>query len=349
MKKKKKKLKSKNGDEKEEKMEIKTKDEYLAQIEELENELQLEKKISESLGDQPDNNEEILKLQNHLSETNNKLNQLITTNHRQEEALSILRRQLDKEQDKYKSRNKPKILLSQNFSNPIINNNKSKKKIFLSQSDESKKEAINIVLKIKDKAINVAINRMNYFKKENELLKKELYKNDDYTNNLGLEDYSNENKKKIEILNDEIKILNNQLEEHRKCIYERNLLNKEYIELKKNLQEIKKNIKEVKDSIKEKQKETFTNNNNNINIDTIEDNTTNNNLTHRTNATKINTKPIPNRASRNLIPHLNISKSVKSTILPAILSPSGYKYDKNILSDEFYAKLKKHYYEGREN
>ena len=44
MKKKKKKLKSKNGDEKEEKMEIKTKDEYLAQIEELENELQLEKK-----------------------------------------------------------------------------------------------------------------------------------------------------------------------------------------------------------------------------------------------------------------------------------------------------------------
>ena len=38
-------------------MEIKTKDEYLAQIEELENELQLEKKISESLGEQPDNNE----------------------------------------------------------------------------------------------------------------------------------------------------------------------------------------------------------------------------------------------------------------------------------------------------
>ena len=79
-------------------------------------------------------------MQNHLNETNNKLNQLITTNHRQEEALSILKRQLDKEQDKYKSRNKPKILLSQNFSNPIINNNKSKKKIFLCKVMSQKKK-----------------------------------------------------------------------------------------------------------------------------------------------------------------------------------------------------------------
>ena len=54
-----------------------------------------------------------------------------------------------------------------------------------------------------------------------------------------MEDFSNENKKKIEKLNFEIKILNNQLEEHKKCLNERELLNREYSELKKNLQEIK--------------------------------------------------------------------------------------------------------------
>ena len=352
-KKKKKKLKESEEQEEEkeeEKIEIKTKDEYLAQIEQLENELLLEQKITESLGENKENNEELIKLQNNLNEKDDKLNQLISTNHRQEEALSLLRRQLDKEQDKYKGRNRPKLLLSQNFSNPSLNNNKLKnKKIFLSQSDESKKEAINIVLKIKEKAINIAINRMNNVKKENELLKKELYKNDDYTNNLGLEDYSNENKKKIEILNDEIKILNNQLEEHHKCINERNLLDKEYLELKNNLKEIKKNIKEVKDSIKEKQKETDINNNININIDTAEDITTNNFLSPRSNVTKTIASPSNKKSSRNPIPRLNITKSHKSVLLPAILSPtSNYKFDKNILSDEFYSKLKKHY-EDRDN
>ena len=221
----------------------------------------------------------------------------------------------------------------------------------MSQSDESKKEAINIVLKIKDKAINVAINRMNFYKKENELLKKELYKNEDYTIKLGLVNFSNENKKKIELLNDEIKILNSQLEEHRKCINERNLLNSEYNELKKDLQKIKKNIKEAKHSVKEKQKEIENLNNNNLNggnLDTLEDNITNNIASHRSNLSKIIMSPSQRKTTRN-IPLLNLSKSSKSSLLPAILSPiSNYKYDRNILSDDFYSKLQK-YYEGREN
>ena len=338
---------------KEEVKETKTKDEYLAQIEQLENELQLEQKISDTIGDQIENNEELLNLQNNLKEKNEQLEQLITTNHRQEEALSVLRRQLDKEQDKYKGRNKHKLLLWQNFSNPNLENNEKKKykNIFSSQSDESKKEAINIVLKIKDKAINVAINRMNFYKKENELLKKELYKNEDYTIKLGLVNFSNENKKKIELLNDEIKILNSQLEEHRKCINERNLLNSEYNELKKDLQKIKKNIKEAKHSLKEKQKEIDNLNNNNLNggnLDTLEDNITNNIASHRSNLSKIIMSPSQRKTTRN-IPLLNLSKSSKSSLLPAILSPiSNYKYDRNILSDEFYSKLQK-YYEGREN
>jgi len=105
-------------------------------------------------------------------------------------------------------------------------------------------------MKIKEKAINVAINRMNVIKKENGILKKELYKNDDDTNKLGLENFSNKNKKKIEKLNVEIKILNNQLEEYKKCLNERELLNREYSELKKYLKEIKHNIKNVKNSIR---------------------------------------------------------------------------------------------------
>ena len=224
----------------------------MAQIEQLENELKLEKKISESLEDDNRNSEEILKLQNNLIEKDDKLNQLMMTNQRQEEALSVLRRQMDKIQNKYKNKNK--ILLTTNFSNPNIFNGNNKKffqskRLILGQrknSDESKNEAINIIMKIKEKAINVAINRMNVIKKENEVLKKELYKNDDYTNKLGLEDFSNENKKKIEKLNFEIKILNNQLEEHKKCLNEREHLNKEYSELKKNLQEIKHYIKNAK-------------------------------------------------------------------------------------------------------
>ena len=271
------------------------------------------------------------------------------TNQRQEEALGFLRRQLDKIQNKYKNKNR--ILLTTSFSNPNIFNDNHKtiiqrKRLILGQrknSDESKNEAINIIMKIKEKAINVAINRMNVIKKENEILKKELYKNDDYTNKLGLEDFSNENKKKIEKLNFEIKILNNQLEEHKKCLNERELLNREYSDLKINLQKIKKDIKNVKHSIREKEIDL-----NKINSsETIDDSiSNNNNISHRSNVAKIIGSPFQQRTSRN-INIFNISKSYKNTILP-IISPNSNKFEKNILSEEFYSKLKSHY-EGREN
>ena len=345
--KKKEKTEEKESEEKIEIIEQKTRDDYLAQIEQLENELKLEKKISESLEDDNQNSEEILKLQNNLIEKDDKLNQLMMTNQRQEEALSVLRRQLDKIQNKYKNKNK--ILLTTNFSNPNIFNGNNKKifqskRLMLGQrknSDESKNEAINIIMKIKEKAINVAINRMNVIKKENEILKKELYKNDDYTNKLGLEDFSNENKKKIEKLNFEIKILNNQLEEHKKCLNERETLKREYSELKKNLQEIKHNIKNVKNSIREKEIDLNRINNS----ETIDDSiSNNNNISHRSNVGKIMTSPFLQRTSRN-INQFNISKSYKNTILP-IISQNSSKFEKNILSKEFYSKQKKNYDES---
>ena len=109
-------------------------------------------------------------------------------------------------------------------------------------------EAINIVIKIKEKAINNALIKMNILKKENDSLRRELYKNDDYSNNLGLEDNTNENKRLLEKYKDEIKVLNNQLEEHKKCLRERNSLEKEHLQLKNRLQELKKNIKNMKEA-----------------------------------------------------------------------------------------------------
>jgi len=342
------KTEEKESEEKIEIIEQKTRDDYLAQIEQLENELILEKKISESLEDDNQNSKEILRLQNHLIEKDDKLNQLMMTNQRQEEALSVLKRQLDKVQNKNKNKNR--ILLTTNFSNPNIFNGHNKKifqnkRLILGQrknSDESKNEAINIIMKIKEKAINVAVNRMNVIKKENEILKKELYKNDDYTNKLGLENFSNENKKKIEKSNFEIKILNNQLEEHKKCLNERELLNREYSELKLNLQEIKHKIKNVKNSIRAKEIDLNRINNS----DTVDDSISNNNISHRSNVTKTITSPFQQRPSRN-INQFNISKSYKNTILP-IISPNSTKFEKNILSEDFYSKLKSHY-NGREN
>lgn len=153
-----------------------------------------------------------------------------------------------------------------------------------------------------------------------------------------MEDFSNENKKKIEKLNFEIKILNNQLEEHKKCLNERELLNREYSELKKNLQEIKHNIKNVKNSIREKEIDLNRINNS----ETIDDSiSNNNNISHRSNVGKIMTSPFLQRTSRN-INQFNISKSYKNTILP-IISPNSSKFEKNILSEEFYNKLKNHY------
>ena len=190
---------------------------------------------------------------------------------------------------------------------------------------------------------------MNLLKKENENLRKELYKNDDYSNNLGLENNTNENKKKLDKLKDEIRILNGQLEEHKKCIIERTFLEKENNDLKKSLQEIKLNIKQIKSDLREKEKEKENELNiNTIPIDTIEDNLTNNiNLSPRNN----NIKTLSNSKFQNNrpIPLLNFSEG--GVRLPLITSPSksntnnnsSKSSDKNFLDEIFYNKLKKYY------
>ena len=332
----------------------KTKDDYIAQIEQLENELQLEQKISSTLDAKNESNDELINLQKNLEEKNNKLNLLIKTNKRQEEALLSLKKQIIEDNNNTKSRNRfnknNKFLISQKLvnSNSYKNTfNRNNNLIFINNTsntkkslDDSKLEAINIVIKIKEKAINNAIAKMNLLKKENENLRKELYKNDDYSNNLGLENNTNENKIKLDKLKDEIIILNGQLEEHKKCISERNLLEKENIKLKKTFQEIKKNIKKIKLDFKEKESEL--NNNKTVPIDSVEDNITNNiNLSPRN-----NTKTIINSKIQNhrFIPPLNFSEG--GVRLPIITTPNKTttaKNDKNFLDENFYHKLKKYF------
>ena len=329
----------------------KTKNEYIAQIEQLENELHLEQKISLSLENKNEVNEELINLQKNLKEKDIKLNQLIKTNKRQEEALCNLKKQIPSDDD-IKNRNKNKLnkelrlITSNSYKNTFNRNNNNL--LFINQRkslDESKFEAINIVIKIKEKAINNAIVKMNILKKENESLKKELYKNDDYSNNLGLEDNTNENKKRLENLKDEIKVLSNQLEQHKKCLNERNALEKENMQLKKNLQEIKNNIKQIKSEISKKEKDNEVNSNT-IPIETNEDNSTNNNnLSPRNNKNEKSTPKLKLQSNRH-IPILNFSKSIEGVKLPLITSPSNSnfsKIEKNILTDEFYNKLKKFY------
>ena len=195
---------------------------------------------------------------------------------------------------------------------------------------------------------------MNILKKENDSLRRELYKNDDYSNNLGLEDNTNENKRLLEKYKDEIKVLNNQLEEHKKCLRERNSLEKEHLQLKNRLQELKKNIKNIKIDIKERGSIEI--NNNSLPLETNEDTSSNNNASPKNNNINNNTKTIPNQRNKTSLKHkklprLNLSKSIDGVKLPLITSPSNanfVKNDKNILTEEFYSKLKK-FYSSNEN
>jgi hypothetical protein len=292
-----------------------------------------------------------------LEEKKSKLNQLMRTNKRQDEALINLKKQISIDDNKSRNRNnlnkELRLITSNSYKNAFQRNNNlfhinTKKSL-----DESKYEAINIVIKIKEKAINNALMKMNILKKENEILRKELYKNNDYSENLGLEDNSNENRKRLEQLKDEIRILNNQLEQHKKCLKERNSLEKENLQLKNRLQEIKKNIKQIRLEMKERENNEI--NSNSLPLETVEDNTTNNNLSPRNNNNNMKTIPNPknkNSSKNRPIPILNLNLSKSDGVkLPLITSPSKSnfnKLDKNIITDEFYSKLK-NFYSDNEN
>ena len=188
---------------------------YITQIEQLQNELELEKNITNSLKNIGTSSEELIKLKQDLQENEQKLLQLKLTNKKQEEALNDLRKKISKEIPKIKSFTQNKYK-KQNKSGDMVNN-----------------EAINIVLKVKDRELNDAIQKMNNLKKENQNLKNELYKNDDYNKKLEIKDTSKEYNDKIKELNTELKLINKQLAQHKICVEEQNKINNELNELKK--------------------------------------------------------------------------------------------------------------------
>ena len=130
----------------------KSESEYIAQIEQLENELQLEKYINHQLSS-ANVDEEVTKLRNELQQKKLTLEHLKKANKKQESALLLLQQQ-------YKKENKKKN-----------NKKKNKKNKNSEENDETEElsndETVKIVLKIKEKELKNAVKRIKDLIKKN--------------------------------------------------------------------------------------------------------------------------------------------------------------------------------------
>ena len=301
--------------------------EFIAQIEGLENEIKLEKAINNKLKDSI-NPEEIRKLKDDLNEKNNMLEKLMSTNKKQQSALTLLTRQLVKE-------NKKRLKLK----SPESQGTKSDDGTERSTKEGTKLDAINIVLKVKDKELFNATNKMNVLKSENEGLKKLLYENEDYNNNINMEDKAKEMSDKIEKSTKEKNLLIKQLKSHKKCIEEQKSYNEQYDNLKEELKDIKKHIQIVRN---ETQKLINHHQKRIINISISNKNNICEGYSSQNNKNKIGTCSSPNI-------HLNKNKKIitntmgnkKGIILPLITSQT-ISQNESILTDSFTKKLKEY-------
>ena len=296
---------------------------YITHIEQLQNELELEKSITNSLKNFGAEGEKLIKLKSELQEYEQKLLQLKQTNRKQEEALNELRKKMSKEIPKtnksYSQSNKKKS----NINNGVTSN-----------------EAVNIVLKIKDRELNDAIQKMNSLKKENQNLKNELYKNDDYTKKLEIADTSKENEEKINELNNELKLLNKQLQEHKICVEEITKMNNEYNELKNKLKELKSNTNENKNKIKDIESPRY------VNSESAEKNLIGNRILN--NKRKNNVLMQSEKKINNISSMLGGRNS--NIVLPPISTPRQMKNNSNqsILTNDFVERVKKYFENNKE-
>ena len=296
--------------EKTENKKYKSESEYIAQIEQLENELQLEKYINHQLSS-ANVDEEVTKLRNELQQKKLTLEHLKKANKKQESALLLLQQQ-------YKKENKKKN-----------NKKKNKKNKNSEENDETEElsndETVKIVLKIKEKELKNAVKRMNILKEENESLKNLLYEDEDYNNNLILEDKNKQIAEKIQNYIKEKFILNRKLLDHNNCIEEQNLYNLEYENLKSELKQVKQNIYESKNKLNILFK-------NNINAN-IKNCNTEKNLTEK-NANYKSAK----LSKKNSLKNTN--KTPQKTLLPII--QTNQITSQSILTDDFMQKLKQY-------
>ena len=313
--------KEENDDKNEDDNTPKNKDEYLALIEQLENELKLEQNINIQLKDNM-TLDEITKLKTDLNQKTDLLDRLIITNKKQNSALNMLTRKLNEE-------NKKKLKLKTQETQESNSREESER----SDKNISKAQAVNIVLKVKEKELHNALNKLNALKSENEALKKILYENVDYKNNI--EDKSKEINDKIEQYTNEKNLLIKQLKEHKKCLDERKKYNDDYNNLKEELKQIKKNIQNIRG-----QARNLINEKNGINL-TV----TNNNINNMIKSPKNNEKKTalslsPRRTKTN-------NKNKKGIILPLITSQiinksQNLNEEESILTDEFKKKVKEY-------
>ena len=189
---------------------------YKAQIEQLSSELEIEKKVNESIKRKPENEELIKKLKNKLIQKKIKYNILKTTNERQNQAIDELSKKLS---NSYKKTNHRKNI---------------------SDNSNNKEEPVNIILTIKEKNMNQALLELNNLKKENHAMLDDLERTGEYNKQVELEDISKEQKDIINSLNLEIQMLDKELKDHKICLQENS-------DFQKAKDKIKNQIKIVKD------------------------------------------------------------------------------------------------------
>ena len=302
-----------------------TKEQYIAKIEQLSNELKLEKKINSKLDDN-EFYDEVTKLKNELNKKSNNLERLIISNRKQKLALDKLTNEVEH-----------------------IN----KKKIAKEENDEVIIKEGGSMPNIRDRELYRAINKMNTIKKENEKMKNILYQNEDYNYKTVLEDKRKEILNKIENKNNEKDTIIKQLEEHKICIKEQKELNTEYNGLKEELKELKKNIQNIRIKaeklINSKNNKNKINNNNNNNNISISKNSSY--FFKKNNNTKININLVKKKFSSNSTPNIRLNKSNviypnknnqnnKKVVLPLLFSSSMNNQNKSILNKTFTERIK---------
>ena len=298
--------------------------EYIAQIEELENELNLEKSINNKLKNSI-NQEEILKLKNDLNQKNLLLEKLISTNKKQKTALNILTKQLDKENKKRLKIKSP---------DPPMDTERSDKEV-------PKPDAVEIVLKVKDKELSNATIKMKVLKVENDGLKKILYENEDYNNNINMEDKAKEMNDKIQKCNNEKNLLLKQLKIHKKCIEEQTEYREQYDNLKLELKQTKTNIRNIINQTLQLINNNKKNENNSLYLGIHSQDSINN----KYNSGTISSPNILSRKSKiknqKKINIININKK-KGVILPLISSQTINNQNESILTESFTKKIKEY-------
>ena len=303
--------------------------EYIAQIEELENELHLEKGINNKIKNGI-KDEEILKLKNDLNQKNLMLEKLISTNKKQKTALSLLSKQLDKE-------NKKRLRIK----SPVTFLNTER-----SEMTEIKPDAVDIVLKVKDKELSNATIKMNVLKIENDGLKKLLYENEDYNNNINMEDKAKEMNDKIQKCNNEKNLLIKQLKIHKKCIEEQAQYKEQYDNLKLELKQTKSKIHDIISQTFGMISNNKKNEKNHLYLGMHSQDDINKSNSNRYNYNTISTPnihskkiKIKNQKKINIID----SNKKKGILLP-LISSQNYSNNQNesILTDSFIKKIKEY-------